>query len=181
MLLDQLIRDELEVELIDYRAMEADSREIIKRYTEARQYWVDNKVRLVTSQAKQLNKQPVSEIFTDPKEKRELDELEVQYKNALIARDYASKKCHEIIEFGTKEVSKLGEYDQNIKEMEENSKLKSDYIESIKNCLSSIDHLVANCPRFISDMSDIENQAEREKALLEVRQERAEAKCSALR
>ncbi|ODB82743.1 hypothetical protein A3193_18515 [Candidatus Thiodiazotropha endoloripes] len=182
-MLDQVIKDELMKSLYDYRAMESDAEDIINKYLEAKQNWDLNAKQIIASQAIERNKEDLSCVFTDPKEKKALDNLEAQHKNARVAYDHATRMSEEIMHFATNTVKRLNDYDERMRKQEKNellfhksyvkTQVMNDYIRNLKKYLLSIDKVVKGCKRFDVDMTDIERQAEREKALIEAKLDRA--------
>lgn len=175
MKLDELIRAELHAVLEENQAIRADVGEVIRQHHAAKETWEAKANSLIYENARNGN-------LSDPEEKQKLDELEKKIENARIAESMADSRDEEAIKFA-KHVNRLEDYKKRMLKQEGNEKLFKehaktqvivDYKMNLRNYIKAIDKLVNSSVRFTSNMKDIQAQADREKALIQARLDKAE-------
>ncbi|MBT3038816.1 MAG: hypothetical protein KME37_07710 [Candidatus Thiodiazotropha sp. (ex Codakia orbicularis)] len=175
MKVDELIRAELRAVLEENQTISADAGEVIQQHQAAEEKWEANANKLIYENARKRT-------FSDPVEKQKLDELGKKIENARIAASMADRRYEEVMKFA-KHVNRLEDYKQRMLKQEENEKLfkehaktqtMAEYKRNLRDYIRAIDKLVNSSVRFISNMTDIQAQADREKALIQARLDKAE-------
>ncbi|MEW8074135.1 MAG: hypothetical protein AB2826_27385 [Candidatus Thiodiazotropha sp.] len=175
MKLDELIRVELHAVLEENQAIRADAGAVIRQHQAAKEIWEAKADSLIYENARKGN-------LSDPEEKQKLDELEKKIENARIAESMADSRDEEVMGFA-KHVNRLEDYKKRMLNQEENEKLfvehaktqaMVDYKRNLRDYRKAIDRLVNSSVRFTSNMKDIQAQADREKALIQMRLDKAE-------